>query len=73
MPSRPSKRPTCLGEPPKVSGWVFMLGAICAWYAGSAVLLASSWQRIVLPFGRLAKAAREREPQFIESGLHPAG
>jgi uncharacterized protein len=57
----------------KVSGWVFMLGAICAWYAGSAVLLASSWQRIVLPFGRLAKAAREREPQFIESGLHPAG
>jgi len=57
----------------KVTGWVFMLGAVCAWYAGSAVLLAGSWQRIVLPIGRLSRAAPEREHRFVEAGLRPAG
>jgi len=56
----------------KVTGWVFMLGAVCAWYAGSAVLLAGSWRRIVLPLGRLAGSAKPGS-RFIESGLRPAG
>jgi succinate-acetate transporter protein len=36
----------------KVGGWVFMLGALFAWYLASAPLLEGSWRRVILPLGR---------------------
>ncbi|MGH2411504.1 MAG: GPR1/FUN34/YaaH family transporter [Chloroflexota bacterium] len=47
----------------KVSGFVFMLGAICAWYVGSALLLEGSWLRTVLPMGKM----REAHPSVLPS------
>jgi succinate-acetate transporter protein len=41
----------------KVAGWVFMLGALCAWYVGSALLLEGSWRRVILPLGRTQHGA----------------
>jgi len=42
----------------KVSGYVFMVGALGAWYVGSALLLEGSWRRVILPLGRAHGANR---------------
>jgi hypothetical protein len=47
----------------KVAGWIFMLGALCAWYVGSALLLEGSWRRTVLPMGKM----REGHPSVIST------
>jgi succinate-acetate transporter protein len=41
----------------KVSGYVFMLGALCAWYLASALMLEGSWRRVILPLGRTLRGA----------------
>jgi succinate-acetate transporter protein len=37
----------------KVTGWLFMLTAVLAWYVASALLLEGAYQRVLLPLGRL--------------------
>ena len=41
----------------KVSGYVFMVGALFAWYLASALLLEGSWRRVILPLGRTQHGA----------------
>ena len=61
----------------KVSGWVFILGALFAWYLASALLLEGSWRRVLLPIGRTLRGAnrpgsivnRPVEYQYGEPGI----
>ncbi len=50
----------------KVAGWVFMLGALFAWYLGSALLLEGSWRRVILPLGRIQHGANRPGSIAIE-------
>lgn len=54
------------------AGYVLMLGAIFAWYVGSAALLEGSWRRMMLPTSRPRMLARKLGDNFVEAGLKPA-
>jgi succinate-acetate transporter protein len=41
----------------QVGGWVLIASAVIAWYVATAMLLASSWGRAVLPLGKIDKSA----------------
>lgn len=41
----------------RAAGWVFVFSAGFAWYTASALLLANSWGRTVLPIGSFKKSA----------------
>lgn len=49
----------------KVGGYAFMLGAICAWYVGSALLLEGAWRRTLLPMGKM----RDAHPSAMSSQM----
>jgi uncharacterized protein len=38
-------------------GWVLIASAVCAFYTASALMLEGTWGRVVLPLGKLRKAA----------------
>jgi hypothetical protein len=50
----------------KVSGWLFMLGALFAWYLASALLLEGSWRRVILPIGRTRRGTNRPGAIAIE-------
>lgn len=41
------------------AGWVFLLSALCAWYAASALMFEGIFGRPVLPMGATERATRE--------------
>lgn len=61
----------------KVSGWLFLLTALLAWYQASALMLEGAYRRVVLPLGRIGRglnrpgstAIRPVEQQFGEPGI----
>jgi succinate-acetate transporter protein len=66
---------TLVGDAPwiKVSGWVFLLGALLAWYLGSALLLEGSWRRVILPLGRTQRGANRPGSIATEPVEYPLG
>jgi hypothetical protein len=57
----------------KVAGWVFMLGALFAWYVGSALLLEGSWRRVILPLGRTQHGTNRPGSIAIDPVEYPLG
>lgn len=41
----------------RVAAWLFVIGALAAWYVGSMVMLESAWRRVILPLGRFRREA----------------
>ena len=58
-----------------IAAYLFIAGAICAWYVGAMVILQSSWRKIILPLGKYGRAgnipgSKSEYPTQYEHG-HP--
>lgn len=50
----------------KVGGYLFMVGALCAWYLASALLLEGAWRRVILPLGRTQRGTNRPGSNAIQ-------
>lgn len=53
-----------------IAGWLFIVGAVCAWYAASALMFVGAFGRQVLPVGSIEPSAEPRS--HLGFGTAPA-
>ncbi len=53
----------------KITGWLFLISAVLAWYTATALMLESAFGRELLPLGRTEKA--EHAPKFADGVGEP--
>jgi succinate-acetate transporter protein len=51
----------------RAAGWLFVVAAVLAFYLATAMMLEGTWKRVVLPLGKLSRAANTPG----ESPMHP--
>jgi uncharacterized protein len=57
----------------KVTGWLFMLSALFAWYTASALLLEGAYRRVLLPLGRITRGANRPGSIAMRPVEYPLG
>ena len=57
----------------KVSGWLFVVSALAAWYVASALLLEGSYRRVILPLGRIPRGTNRPGSIAIRPAEYPLG
>lgn len=57
----------------KVTGWLFMVSALAAWYLASALLLEGAYRRVILPLGRTIRGANRPGSIAMRPVEYPLG